>query len=89
MKIKSGFVIERVADSYLACATGKLAAQFSALVRLNESGAFFWRILAERDVSEDELVNIATAAYGVDRAIVAADVSAFLDTLRKSGILEE
>jgi hypothetical protein len=89
MRIKSGFVIEEVAGSYLACATGKLAAQFSALIRLNESGAFFWNTLSEGDISEQELIEKAVEAYGVGADVIEPDVKAFLDVLRKNGILEE
>ena len=46
MRIKNGFVLEKVGDSYLSCATGKLAKQFSGFVRLNETGAFLWEMLS-------------------------------------------
>ena len=47
MKIKNGFVLEKVGESYLACATGKLATEFHGFVRLNETGALLWEALAE------------------------------------------
>lgn len=88
MKIKSGFVLEEVGGSYLACATGKLASEFSALVRLNSSGAFLWRIIAEKPSTEKELSCALISEYGIDEATAQKDVSAFVKILRDNGILE-
>ena len=56
MKIKSGFVIEKVGTEYLAVAVGERAKEFSGFIRLNGSGAYFWNLLSEGDLSEDEIV---------------------------------
>ena len=89
MKIKNGFVLEKVGDSYLACATGKLAAEFSGFVRMNETGAFLWNTLDSGNCeSEAELAATLASEYGVDVAVVEKDVSAFLEELRNNGILE-
>ncbi|MBR2651201.1 MAG: PqqD family protein [Clostridia bacterium] len=89
MKIKKGFVIEEVAGSYLACATGKLARSFNGFIRLNESGAFLWKNLSEGDKSEADLVALLIAEYGISEEIAARDVSAFVENVKKSGALED
>ena len=88
MKIKKGFVIEKVADSYLACATGKLASQFSGFIKLNETGVFLWNQLSDKDMTADELTAALIAEYEVDLAIASADVSAFVKKLEANGIVE-
>ncbi len=88
MNIKKGFVIEKVADSYLACATGALAKDFSGFVKLNSTGAFLWNLLAEGDRSEDDLINALIDAYEVDASVAANDVKAFLKILIDNGIIE-
>lgn len=89
MKIKKGFVIEKVGDSYLACATGKLAAEFSGFVRMNETGAFLWNTLDSRSCeNEAELAAVLASEYGVEVDVVEKDVAAFLTELRNNGILE-
>ena len=88
MKIKNGFVLEKVGDSYLACATGKLATQFSGFVRLNGTGAFLWNKLS----GGAELADLAAALvdeYKIDGALAQNDATAFVQTLRKNGILDE
>ena len=88
MKIKKGFVLEKVGDSYLSCATGKLAKEFSGFVRLNETGAFLWNILASGDVTKEQIVEKMTAEYDVSGEIASRDVESFILNLQKNGILE-
>ena len=49
MKIKDGFVLEEVGGDFLAVAVGDRATEFSAMVRLNGTGAFLWNLLSESD----------------------------------------
>lgn len=88
MKIKSGFVLEKVGESYLACATGKLATQFSGFVRLNGTGAFLWNIL-NGGTDMDGLIDAMVKEYDVSTEIASRDAEAFVNNLRKSGILDE
>ena len=88
MKIRKGFVLEKVGDSYLCCAVGKLAREFSGFVRLNETGAFLWEILESAEVSEDELVSKMTAEYDIDEATAKRDIEAFLKILSDNNLME-
>ena len=88
MKIRKGFVLEKVGDSYLCCAVGKLAREFSGFVRLNETGAFLWEILESAEVSEDELVSKMTAEYDISEEIARRDIAVFLNNLKENSILE-
>ncbi|MBQ7363609.1 MAG: PqqD family protein [Clostridia bacterium] len=88
MKIKEGFVIEKVGASYLAVATGKMADEFHALVRLNSTGAFLWHKLTESSRTEEELLSLMLDEYDVTREQASADISAFLESLKRAGILD-
>ena len=88
MRIKKGFVLEKVGDSYLACATGKLAREFSGLVKLNETGAFIWSIFADGDVTIDLAAEKMIAEYDISKEIAIKDIEAFAENLKKNGILE-
>ena len=88
MKIKEGFVIEKVGESYLAVAVG--GESFSGLVRMNSTGAFLWNIMSEASVSEDELVARLLSAYeDVTEEVARAGVSEFCKKLIDAGILED
>ncbi len=88
MKIKNGFVIEKLGTSYLAVAVGARATEFSNMVRLNSTGAFLWNCLTERDMTRDELLDKVLQTYEVDREAALADIIAFEKTLSDNGILE-
>ena len=88
MKIKSGFVIEKVGDGYLAVAVGDRADEFSGLIRMNSTGAFLWKLVETRDMSKDELTEALLGEYDVDREIAAADIDKFEKQLRDGGIIE-
>ena len=88
MKIKDGFVLEEVGSSFIAVAVGKRADDFSGLVRLNSTGAFFWNAMKDNDISRDNLVEKILSSYeGVSRDVVETDVDAFIAKLADAGIL--
>lgn len=88
MKIKDGFVLEEVGGSYLAVAVGDRTNSFTGLVRLNSTGAYLWNILAEEDVTRDELIDKMLSTYEVEREVVERDVDAFCNKLIDNGIIE-
>ncbi len=88
MKIKTGFVIEKVGKTYLAVATGKRADEFHALVRLNSTGAFLWNKLTEGDYTEEELLTFMLDEYDVAPEVATLDIGAFITSLRDAGILD-
>jgi len=88
MKIKEGFILEKVGGSYLAVAVGERAASFSGIVRMNESGAFFWNLIKDKDMSAEEVVNAALLEYDAPRELLSSDVAAFEKKLRAAGIVE-
>ncbi len=88
MKIKSGFVLEKVGNGYLAVAVGERAKDFSGLVRMNETSAFFWNVMAEKDVSREELLAAVRSEYEVSEEEALADIDKFIENLRNGGILE-
>jgi hypothetical protein len=88
MKIKQGFVLQNVAGSYLACATGALAAEFSGVVRMNATGAFIFEILS-RGAEKEEIIDKVVSEYGISRDIAERDVTAYITYLRENGVIEE
>lgn len=88
MKIKAGFVLEKVGSSYLAVATGEAAKSFQGLVRMNETGAFMWNIIKDSDKSSEELVEALSKEYDAPRELLLRDAEAFEKQLRDAGIVE-
>ena len=88
MRIKKGFVLEEVGGSYLAIATGALAADFKSLIKLNETGAFLWRCIEREGLTTEELARKMVESYDISLDIATADVEKFIADLGKVGILE-
>ena len=88
MKIKSGFVLDEVGGAFLAVAVGERASEMRVLIKLNSTGAFLWNIIAEKDVTEEQLIEAMIDNYGIDRSLAERDVRVFADKLRAGGLLE-
>ena len=88
MKIKSGFVLDEVGGAFLAVAVGERASEMRVLIKLNSTGAFLWNIIAEKDVTEEQLIETMIDNYGIDRSLAERDVRLFVDKLRAGGLLE-
>ena len=89
MRLKSGFVLEKVGGSYLAVAVGERAEEFKVLVKLNSTGAFLWNIISCSDVTESDLIDQLLAAYDVSPEIAERDVKGFVKILSDGGLLDE
>ena len=88
MKIKSGFVLEKVGGAYLAVAVGSRTKDFNGLVRMNGTGAFLWGLLTDQDMTKEELLSKVLSEYEVGEEQAMADIEAFENKLRENGILE-
>lgn len=88
MKIKEGFVLRSVADTWAAIPVGRAATEFNGMLNLNDSGAMLWQKL-EQGAERDMLVQAMRDRYEVTQKQAAEDVDTFLNVLRKAGCIEE
>lgn len=86
MQINRDFTIQKVGNSYVAVAVGETSKTFHGMVRLNETGAFLWKLMAEKDCTEEELIEAMLAEYEVDRETVTADVRRIVSTMAENGL---
>lgn len=82
MQINQDFTIQKVGGSYVAVAVGETSKSFHGMIRLNETGAFLWKKMAERDVTEEELVDALLEEYEIDRETATEDVHKMVEALR-------
>ena len=83
MKINQDFTIQKVGDSYVAVAVGESSKGFHGMIRLNETGAFLWGKMSERDCTEEELVEALLGEYDIDRETATSDVHRMVENLKK------
>lgn len=87
MKIKSDFLLKKIAGNHVVVPVRKRAVDFSGIIKLSETGAFLWEILA-KGAERDELVARLLDEYAVDETTAAADVDRFIEKLREADLLE-
>ena len=87
MQINKDFILQKVGSSFVAVPVGETSKNFHGMVRLNETGVFLWKKLAEGDCTEEALVDAILAEYDVSREIAAADVHRIVELLRQNKIL--
>lgn len=86
MQINPDFTIQKVGGSYVAVAVGETSKNFHGMIRLNETGAFLWNKMTERDCTEEELVDALLAEYEIDRETATRDVHKMIENLKSHPI---
>ena len=84
MQINKDFTIQKVGTSDLAVPVGETSKHFHGMIRLNETGAFLWKLMAEKDCTEAELVEALLAEYDVEREIAERDVHNVVELLKQN-----
>lgn len=88
MKIKDGFIMNRVGSQHVVVPVGEASVARHCMVRLNDTGAFMWEQLGA-DTTPEALVQALQAEYAVADDVARADVAAFLGKLRDADLLDE
>lgn len=87
MQINKDFTIQKVGAFFVAVPVGETSKSFHGMVRLNETGAFLWKLMAEKDMTEETLVDALLEEYDVAREVAERDVHRVVETLEKNHIL--
>ena len=88
MKINNNFIMKEVAGTNMVVPVGNELIDLNAMITLNESGAFLWKLLVN-DSTEYELVEAMLKEYDTDMKTATEDIREFIDNLRKIGALDE
>lgn len=86
MKLKDGFVLRKVADTYVVVAVGTEAKKHNVMITLNETGALLWEKLSA-GAEKSDLVNAILEVYDIDEATAAADVDRFIEKVNSEGLI--
>lgn len=87
MKIKSDYLLRKVADSYVVVPVGKATVDFNGMINLNETGAFLWKQL-QSGADEDALLKALRSEYDVDGQTALQGIRTFLDKLKEADLIE-
>lgn len=88
MKIANGFILKKIADSYVVVPTGDNVVDFTAMITINETGAFIWDLLKD-EADIDYVVAKMCEAYDIDSQTALDDANEFLQILENNKVLEK
>ena len=86
MKLKDGFVLREIAGNFFVVPVGSRTVDFSAMISLNETGAFLWKQL-ETEQTADSLLQALLDEYDVTAEVAQADVDRFIASLQEAELL--
>ena len=86
MKIAKGFELKNIADTYVIVPTGDNILDFSALITINETGAFIWNLLLN-DADMESVVASLCAEYDVEESVAREDAAEFVNILKENKVL--
>ena len=75
-----------IMEDYIVVPTGEDLVNFDAMITLNESGAFLWKLLLEEQ-TEEQLCDALCAEYDVSREQAMEDLQHFLKMLQSAKVL--
>ena len=79
MKIKTGFELRDVCGEKVIIATGIENIDFSRMISLNESAAFLWENIQDKEFDAETLAELLLQEYEVDKADALADSQKLLN----------
>lgn len=88
MRIKEDFVLQEIADEYIVVPIAKEADRLNGIITLNETGAFLWKLLVERELTRDALAELLRESFSIDSMQAKDDVDKFIAVLMQLGCLE-
>lgn len=88
MKTKKGFKLRTICGENIIVAEGIENIDFSKIISMNESAAYLWQNIEDKEFTEDELVDLLTAEYEVDETTARKDVAIMLQQWTEAGMME-
>ena len=86
MKKTEGYRIRKLEDEYVVLPFGKRTEEVNEVISLSETAGFMYLYAEEAD-SAEELAELVSKAYEVEKSVVYEDVVSVVRTLREKGLL--
>ncbi len=86
MKINEGFELREMCGEHIIIATGVANIDFSKVISLNESAAYLWREVEDKEFTPETLADLLTEKYDIDDATALADATALTQRWVEAGI---
>lgn len=88
MRIKKDFNLREVCGEYIIVAEGKENIDFCNIISMNESSAYLWKQVQNKEFDADTLTELLTDEYDVDKETAMNDVKVLIKQWFDAGIVE-
>lgn len=88
MKAKQGFRLRTICGENIIVAEGIQNIDFSRIISMNESAAFLWTKIQDKEFTADTLTNFLLEEYEVDEATARRDAETLVEKWLEAGIIE-
>ena len=88
MKISEKFKVREMAGEHVIIMPGRVGADMTRILALNDSSLYLWETLRGRDFTTEEAAGLLTERYEVDEATALRDAQARAGKLAECGVLE-
>ena len=90
MKAKKGFNLRNVCGEQIIVAEGKENIDFSNIISMNESSAYLWMIVQQREsFTVEDMADLLLEEYEVERETALTDCKTLANQWIEAGIVEE
>ena len=86
MKKTEGYIIKKLEEEYVVLPFGKRAEEVNEVISLSETAGFMYLHADEAD-SVEELAELVSKEYEVEKSVVYEDVESVVKTLQTKGLL--
>ncbi len=89
MKIRKGYTLRTLGKEFILVAEGLEAVDFSRMISMNETAAFLWKAVEDKDFDSETLVNLLLEEYDITREVAEKDVAALLQTWSEANLINK
>lgn len=88
MRIKKDFNLREVCGEYIIVAEGKENIDFCNIISMNESSAYLWKEIQDKDFDAEYLAELLTNQYDVDKETALNDTKNLVKQWIDAGIVD-
>lgn len=87
MKIKPGFELHNVCGENVILASGIENINFTKIISLNETAAFAWKAICDKEFEVKDIAEALLSEYEVDEATATADAQNLVNEWTEAGLI--
>ncbi len=88
MKIKKGFTLRDIVGEKVIVGEGVEQVDFNRIISVNESAAYLWQALQDKDFTPEQAAKVLQTEYEVDDATALQDTKELLKDWMEAGLVE-